>query len=102
MGERSLFSSLSPLSPSKAILRIFEAISSGLLQEDGPGIKDPCERNKEDVLRHLSTQEREDITRSAQEAVRMIHHRKTHELLDMVRLDPRADKEEEEDHQEPV
>ena len=28
--------------------------------------------------------------------------RKTHELLDMVRLDPRAEKEEEEDHQEPV
>ena len=57
-----------PLSPSNALLRVFEvtkthsqerlsflldamgsscqAISSGLLQEDGPGIKDPCEREQ--------------------------------------------------------
>ena len=24
----------------------YQAISSGLLQEDGPGIKDPCEREQ--------------------------------------------------------
>ena len=66
--ERSLASSTMPLSPSNALLRVFEvtkthsqerlsflldamdssyqAISSGLLQEDGPGIKDPCEREQ--------------------------------------------------------
>jgi len=84
--ERSLASSTMPLSPSNALLRVFEAISSGLLQEDGPGIKDPCEREQEDVLAHLSTQEREDITHFAMEAVRKIHYGKIHEILDMSKL----------------
>jgi len=86
--ERSLASSTLPLSPSNALLRVFEAISSGLLQEDGPGIKDPCEREQEDVLAHLSTQEREDITHFAMEAVRKIHYGKIHEVLDMSKLSP--------------
>jgi len=86
--ERSLTSSNIPLSPSNALLRVFEAISSGLLQEDGPGIKDPCEREQEDVLAHLSTQEREDITHFAMEAVRKIHYGKIHEILDMSKLSP--------------
>merc|ERR1712200_173373 len=84
--ERSLASSTMPLSPSNALLRVFEAISSGLLQEDGPGIKDPCEREQEDVLGFLTTQEREDITRFAMEAVRKIHYGKIHEILDMKKL----------------
>jgi len=84
--ERSLASSTMPLSPSNALLRVFEAISSGLLQEDGPGIKDPCEREQEDVLAHLTTQEREDITHFAMDAVRKIHYGKIHEVLDMSKL----------------
>jgi len=84
--ERSLASSTMPLSPSNALLRVFEAISSGLLQEDGPGIKDPCEREQEDVLGFLTTQEREDITHFAMEAVRKIHYGKIHEILDMKKL----------------
>lgn len=36
------------------------------LYKDGPGIKDPCEKEKCDAIAHLEPQQREDITQSAQ------------------------------------
>lgn len=33
---------------------------------DGPGISDPCERDSTDAGSHLTLQQREDITQSAQ------------------------------------
>lgn len=33
---------------------------------DGPGIKDPCEKESVDAITNLSLQQREDITQSAQ------------------------------------
>ena len=37
--------------------------------------RDPCERAETDVFAHLSSQERENVTYSAQEMVRKIHYR---------------------------
>lgn len=35
-------------------------------KKDGPGIKDPCEKEDSDVLSYLTLQQREEITQSAQ------------------------------------
>ena len=84
--ERSLFSVGFTLSPSKSIMRIMEVLASGLLMPDGPGIKDPCEREEVDVFEKMSPQMKEDVTRQAQIDLRNIHYRKIHLMLGMERL----------------
>merc|ERR1719508_207525 len=86
--ERALFSANIPLPPAESMLRILEVMASGLALVDGPGLRDPCEREDVDVFMHLSVQEREDVTHSAQDFVRKIHYRKIHEVLGMERLPP--------------
>lgn len=73
--ERCLFSAGRNLSPSSSLMRVLEAVASGLLMNDGRGIKDPCEREDICVFSHLSTQMREDLTRKAQEEIRNVHFR---------------------------
>lgn len=85
--ERCLFSVGYSLSPSKSIMRIMEAVSSGLLLEDGPGLKDPCERAEVDACDHLTPQMRADVTRQAQADIRNIHYRKIHLVLGMEMID---------------
>ena len=84
--ERSLFSAGFTMSPSKSIMRIMEVLASGLLMPDGPGIKDPCEREEVDVFEKMSPQMKEDVTRQAQIDLRNIHYRKIHLVLGMERL----------------
>ena len=84
--ERSLFSAGFTMSPSKSIMRIMEVLASGLLMPDGPGIKDPCEREEVDVFEKMSPQMKEDVTRQAQIDLRNIHYRKIHLMLGMERL----------------
>lgn len=79
-----------PLGAGEALRRVFECIASGILLEgtprtriitgisiccdknatflckDGPGIKDPCEKESVDATEYLSSQQRENITQSAQ------------------------------------
>ena len=74
------------MSPSKSIMRIMEVLASGLLMPDGPGIKDPCEREEVDVFEKMSPQMKEDVTRQAQIDLRNIHYRKIHLMLGMERL----------------
>lgn len=81
--ERALFSCRRPMSPSESVLRVFEAVASGIFAPDGNGIKDPCEREVVDVARHLSNQERENLAASAQKMVRMVHFRQVHKILDL-------------------
>jgi len=64
--ERVIASATLPLSPSGALQRVFEAIACGALLPGGPGILDPCERTPTDAAESLTSQEREDITASAQ------------------------------------
>ena len=64
-----------------------EAVASGLLLEDGPGLKDPCERADVDACDHLTPQMRADVTRQAQTDIRNIHFRKIHLVLGMDKVD---------------
>ena len=61
-----------PLSPSMAFSRVLEAVSCGVLAPDGPGLKDPCEREDIDVVSDLDNQQREDLMASAQDFIRKV------------------------------
>lgn len=79
--EKAIVTSERPLGAGEALRRVFESISSGLLLQDGPGIKDPCEKDPVDAIEHLSLQEREDITQNAQRILRQWAFGQMHKVL---------------------
>ncbi|MEQ2250829.1 hypothetical protein ILYODFUR_004832 [Ilyodon furcidens] len=81
--EKAINSASAPLSPGDALRRIFECISSGILLHGGPGLLDPCEKKPVDTLASLGEQQREDITSSAQFALRLLAFRQVHKVLGM-------------------
>uniref|UniRef100_A0A3B3TB07 Zinc finger RNA-binding protein n=1 Tax=Paramormyrops kingsleyae TaxID=1676925 RepID=A0A3B3TB07_9TELE len=81
--EKAISSASGPLSPGDALRRVFECISSGILLSGGPGLIDPCEKNATDTLATMSEQQREDITSSAQFALRLLAFRQIHKVLGM-------------------
>eukprot|EP00106_Octopus_bimaculoides_P004151 XP_014771593.1 PREDICTED: zinc finger RNA-binding protein-like [Octopus bimaculoides] len=52
----------------------------------GPGLYDPCEKEATDASASLTTQERENITASAQHALRLIAFRQIYKVLGMDQL----------------
>ncbi|XP_022105788.1 zinc finger RNA-binding protein-like isoform X2 [Acanthaster planci] len=84
--ERVIASRGQPMRPGDALRRIFEAIAGGLLLPSGPGLFDPCEKEPTDALAHLDKQQCEDITASAQHALRLIVFRQIHKVLGMEPL----------------
>lgn len=56
--------------------------------KDGPGLQDPCERDPVDTLGSMTPQEREDLTASAQHALRMLAFQQIHKILGMDPLLP--------------
>ena len=66
MVEKVLASANGPLSPGDGLRRVFEAVSSGLLLPGSPGLYDPCEKEPTDAAGRLTSQEREEMTASAQ------------------------------------
>ncbi|XP_077416473.1 zinc finger RNA-binding protein [Vanacampus margaritifer] len=81
--EKAISSASAPLSPGDALRRVFECISSGILLSGGPGLMDPCEKSAVDTLTAIGEQEREDITLSAQLALRLLAFRHIHKILSM-------------------
>ncbi|KAM4603667.1 interleukin enhancer-binding factor 3a [Polymixia lowei] len=81
--EKSIWTSDRPMGAGEAFRRVLECVASGILLEDGPGIKDPCEKEKEDAIAHLEPQQREDITQSAQHALRLSAFGQMHKVLGM-------------------
>ncbi|KAG5841159.1 hypothetical protein ANANG_G00196610 [Anguilla anguilla] len=81
--EKAISSASGPLSPGDALRRVFECISSGILLPGGPGLVDPCEKNPTDTLTVMKEQQREDITSSAQFALRLLAFRQIHKVLGM-------------------
>ncbi|KAM4607838.1 zinc finger RNA-binding protein isoform 2-T2 [Polymixia lowei] len=81
--EKAISSASAPLSPGDALRRVFECISSGILLLGGPGLVDPCEKNPTDTLTAMGEQQREDITSSAQFALRLLAFRQIHKVLGM-------------------
>ncbi|XP_026325781.1 zinc finger RNA-binding protein isoform X3 [Hyposmocoma kahamanoa] len=76
----------SALSPGEALRRVMEAVAGGLLLDQGPGLRDPCEKELVDALGNLPPQKREDLTASAQQFLRQIAFRQIHKVLDMEPL----------------
>jgi zinc finger RNA-binding protein len=76
-----------PMTPGDALRRVFEAISCGILLSKRAILYDPCEKEKVDVMEPLGPQQREDITSSAQHALRLIIFDQIHKILDMDRIE---------------
>uniref|UniRef100_A0A8D0HFJ4 Zinc finger RNA-binding protein n=1 Tax=Sphenodon punctatus TaxID=8508 RepID=A0A8D0HFJ4_SPHPU len=86
--EKALSSATGPLSPGDAMRRVLECVATGTLLIGGPGLQDPCEKDQMDALETMSSQEREDVTASAQHALRMLAFRQIHKVLGMDPLPP--------------
>lgn len=71
-----------PLSPGDSLRRVMEGTGSNLLI-NGPGLLDPCEKEPHDALAGLSKQQREDLTHSAQEFLRLIAYRQIYKVISM-------------------
>ncbi|XP_053573906.1 interleukin enhancer-binding factor 3 isoform X2 [Bombina bombina] len=95
--EKSIGTTNRPMGAGEALRRVLECLSSGILMPDGPGLYDPCEKEATDALGHLERQQREDITQSAQHALRLAAFGQLHKVLGMdplpvVKLPPNVKK----------
>ncbi|KAL1783118.1 zinc finger protein RNA-binding protein 2 [Sigmodon hispidus] len=88
--EKVLSSAPRPLSPGDAMRRVLEYVATGALLADGPGLQDPCEKGPQDALEPMTPQQREDLTASAQRALRLVAFRQIHKVLHMEQLPPRT------------
>lgn len=97
--EKTLVSISIPLGPGDAVRRIFETIAGGVILHSKSLIsylnsfflekallKDPCEKENVNVLANIQDQEREDITSSAQHALRLIAFRQIYKILSIERI----------------
>ncbi|XP_053320801.1 LOW QUALITY PROTEIN: interleukin enhancer-binding factor 3 [Spea bombifrons] len=81
--EKAIGTANRPMGAGEALRRVLECLSSGILMPDGPGLYDPCEKEATDALGHLERQQREDITQSAQHALRLAAFGQLHKVLGM-------------------
>uniref|UniRef100_A0A665W3N1 Interleukin enhancer-binding factor 3-like n=1 Tax=Echeneis naucrates TaxID=173247 RepID=A0A665W3N1_ECHNA len=79
--EKAICTSERPMGAGESFRRVLECVASGILLEDGPGIKDPCEKETVDATENLTLQQREDITQSAQFALRQCAFGQMHKVL---------------------
>lgn len=86
--EKCVSSGGPSMSPGDALRRVFECIASGIFLPGGPGLYDPCEKEPTDALASLTNQMKEDITASAQHALRLLAFRQIHKVLAMEPLPP--------------
>ena len=98
--ERALYSAWRPLNPAASLMRVMEVLALGLLlEESDTGLIDPCEREDLAIspFTNLTKQEKEDITKSAQYYLRLMHFRQIYRVLGMKMEEPEDGKEEEKD-----
>ncbi|KAM3598642.1 uncharacterized protein V6R79_020711 [Siganus canaliculatus] len=81
--ERAIGTANRPMGAGEALRRVLECLASGILLADGVGISDPCEKEATDAISHLDQQQREDITASAQHALRLSAFGQLHKVLGM-------------------
>uniref|UniRef100_A0A671PZV5 Zinc finger RNA binding protein 2 n=1 Tax=Sinocyclocheilus anshuiensis TaxID=1608454 RepID=A0A671PZV5_9TELE len=86
--EKAISSASGPLSPGEGLRRALECIATGIIYiyYNGPGLLDPCEKGQTDALGSMSKQAREDVTASAQHALRLLAFRQIHKVLGMGSL----------------
>ncbi|KAM4531273.1 interleukin enhancer-binding factor 3 homolog isoform 2-T2 [Odontesthes bonariensis] len=83
ISEKAIGTGNRPMGAGEALRRVLECLASGILVTDGPGISDPCEKEATDAIGHLDQQQREDITASAQHALRLSAFGQLHKVLGM-------------------
>ncbi|CAJ1053795.1 interleukin enhancer-binding factor 3-like isoform X1 [Xyrichtys novacula] len=81
--EKAIGTSERPMGAGESLRRVFECIASGILLKDGPGIKDPCEKEAVDATEYLTAQQCEDLTQSAQFALRLCAFGQMNKVLGM-------------------
>ncbi|XP_071774562.2 interleukin enhancer-binding factor 3 homolog isoform X1 [Centroberyx gerrardi] len=81
--EKAIGTGNRPMGAGEALRRVLECLASGILMADGSGICDPCEKELTDAIGHLDRQQREDITQSAQHALRLSAFGQLHKVLGM-------------------
>ncbi|XP_017272213.1 interleukin enhancer-binding factor 3 homolog isoform X2 [Kryptolebias marmoratus] len=81
--EKAIGTGNRPMGAGEALRRVLECVASGILLPDGPGIYDPCEKDPTDAIGHVGKQQREDITMSAQHALRLSAFAQLHKVLGM-------------------
>uniref|UniRef100_A0A3Q1EY52 DZF domain-containing protein n=1 Tax=Acanthochromis polyacanthus TaxID=80966 RepID=A0A3Q1EY52_9TELE len=81
--EKAISTSERPMGTGESLRRVLECVASGILLEDGPGIKDPCEKDPVGATAYLTVQQCEDITQSAQFALRLCAFGQMHKVLGM-------------------
>uniref|UniRef100_A0A1A7YIZ1 Interleukin enhancer binding factor 3b n=1 Tax=Iconisemion striatum TaxID=60296 RepID=A0A1A7YIZ1_9TELE len=81
--EKAIGTGNRPMGAGEALRRVLECLASGILMADGAGIYDPCEKEPTDAIGHLGQQQREDITASAQHALRLSAFGQLHKVLGM-------------------
>ncbi|XP_041640538.1 interleukin enhancer-binding factor 3-like isoform X2 [Cheilinus undulatus] len=81
--EKAIGTSERPMGVGESLRRVLECIASGILLADGPGIKDPCEKEGVNAAACLTVQQCEDITQSAQFALRLCAFGQMHKVLGM-------------------
>ncbi|XP_034394672.1 interleukin enhancer-binding factor 3 homolog isoform X2 [Cyclopterus lumpus] len=81
--EKAIGTGNRPMGAGEALRRVLECLASGILMSDGAGISDPCEKEATDAIGHLDCQQREDITASAQHALRLSAFGQLHKVLGM-------------------
>ncbi|KAK1876970.1 Interleukin enhancer-binding factor 3 like [Dissostichus eleginoides] len=81
--EKAIGTGNRPMGAGEALRRVLECLASGILMSEGAGISDPCEKEPTDAIGHLDRQQREDITASAQHALRLSAFGQLHKVLGM-------------------
>uniref|UniRef100_A0A8C4QA75 Interleukin enhancer binding factor 3a n=1 Tax=Eptatretus burgeri TaxID=7764 RepID=A0A8C4QA75_EPTBU len=84
--EKAIMTSIRPMGAGEALRRVIECLAAGILLEDKSGILDPCEKEPKDVLDGITAQQKEDITQSAQHAMRLLAFGQLHRVLGMNAL----------------
>ncbi|KAM4696667.1 spermatid perinuclear RNA-binding protein [Rhinophrynus dorsalis] len=81
--EKAIGTCNRPLGAGEALRRVMECLASGILLPGGPGLHDPCEREPTDALAYMTVKEREEITHSAQHALRLMAFGQIYKVLQM-------------------
>ncbi|XP_007907237.1 spermatid perinuclear RNA-binding protein isoform X1 [Callorhinchus milii] len=81
--EKAIGTSNRPLGAGEALRRVMECLASGILLPGGPGLHDPCEKEPTNALISMTPQEMDNITHSAQHALRLMAFGQMYKVLEM-------------------
>uniref|UniRef100_W5L8M1 Spermatid perinuclear RNA-binding protein-like n=1 Tax=Astyanax mexicanus TaxID=7994 RepID=W5L8M1_ASTMX len=81
--EKAVATSYRPLGPGEALRRVLGCIATGILLPNGPGLRDPCEKEQVDTLSAMTVDQAELLTHTAQHALRLLAFGLIHKFLQM-------------------